>query len=115
MVTRRFSKFYRVPSIPLSFPGRSRKPGYDPELAGPLEGMLPDRWRAEPLPDGSSKFALDSCSIKASRIILGARIDQPHQAAIKELAEKISVAVIKTQLVKKPFKIEFNAPPRCSQ
>jgi hypothetical protein len=36
-----------------------------------------------------TEFSLNSCAIKPSRIILGARIDQPSQAAITELAEKI--------------------------
>jgi hypothetical protein len=67
-------------------------------------------WRLVSLDPASGrvpKFSLDSCGIKPSRIILGARIDQADQAAIKELAEKISVPVIKAQLGKDRFRIEF--------
>ena len=53
------------------------------------------------------KFSLDSCAIKPSRIILGARIDPADQAAIKELAQKISISVTNAQLAKDRFEIEF--------
>ena len=53
------------------------------------------------------KFSLDACGIKPSRIILGARIDQPNRAAITELAEKISVPVVNARLAKDRFEIEF--------
>ena len=69
-----------------------------------------EEWRLVSLDPGSRKtpkFSLDSYGIKPSRIILGARIDQADQAAIEELAQKISVPVIKAHLAKDRFKIEF--------
>jgi hypothetical protein len=67
-----------------------------------------EEWRLVSFdPASGSKFYLDSCGIKPSRIILGARIDHPNEAAIQELAEKISVPVIKAQLAKDRFEIEF--------
>lgn len=53
------------------------------------------------------KFSLNSCSIKPSRIILGAKIDQPNRAAIEELAQRISVPVVNARLAKDRFAIEF--------
>jgi Protein of unknown function (DUF2971) len=53
------------------------------------------------------KFFLDSYGIKPSRIILGHRIDRADQAAIQELAQKISVPVIKGELAKDRFEIKF--------
>jgi hypothetical protein len=59
-------------------------------------------------PASEPKFSLASCGIKPSRIILGARIDRPNEAAIKELAQKVSVPVINARLAKDRFEIEFN-------
>jgi hypothetical protein len=53
------------------------------------------------------KFFLRSCNIKPSRIILGAKIEQPNRAAIEELAQKISVPVVSARLSKDRFEIEF--------
>jgi len=67
-----------------------------------------NEWRLVSLdPASGGKFFLDPCGIKPSRIILGERIDQPNQAAIEELAQKISVPVIKAELAKDRFKIQF--------
>jgi hypothetical protein len=53
------------------------------------------------------KFSLESCRFKPSRIILGAKIDQPNRAAIRELAERISIPVVEARLAKNRFEIEF--------
>lgn len=58
-------------------------------------------------PSGGRKFSLQSCSIKPSRIILGAKIDQPNRAAVEELAQRISVPVVNARLAKDRFVIEF--------
>ena len=68
-------------------------------------------WRLvslDPASGKAPKFSLDSCGIKPSHIILGARINQANQAAIQELAQRISVPVTKAQLAKDRFEIEFN-------
>lgn len=58
-----------------------------------------EEWRLASLPlSDDRKFSLDSCGIKPSRIILGAKIDQPNRAAITELAEKISIPVVNARL-----------------
>ncbi len=67
-------------------------------------------WRlvsVDPASRKAPKFSLDSFGIKPSRIILGARIDQADQAAIKELAQKISIPVANARLAKDRFEIEF--------
>jgi Protein of unknown function (DUF2971) len=53
------------------------------------------------------KFSLESCRLRPSRIILGAKIDQPNRAAITELAERISIPVAEARLAKDRFEIEF--------
>jgi hypothetical protein len=53
------------------------------------------------------KFSLESCSVKPSRIILGAKIDQPNRAAIEELAQRLSIPVVNARLAKDRFEIEF--------
>jgi hypothetical protein len=60
-------------------------------------------------PDVSSgrKFSVESCGIKPSRVILGAKIDPPNRAAIMELAQRISVPVVNARLAKDRFEIEF--------
>ena len=55
----------------------------------------------------STQISTGFLCIKPSRIILGARIDQPNEAAIKGLAQKISVPVINARLAKDRFEIEF--------
>jgi hypothetical protein len=56
---------------------------------------------------GGRKFSLDSCSVKPSRVILGAKIDPPNRAAITEVAQRISVPVVNARLAKDRFEIEF--------
>jgi hypothetical protein len=53
------------------------------------------------------KFSLNACGIKPSRIILGTKIDRANRAAIKEIADKVSVPVIDAELAKNQFEIKF--------
>ena len=53
------------------------------------------------------KFFLRSYGVRPSRIILGARIDEADRAAIKDLAQKISVPVVNAHLAKERFEIGF--------
>lgn len=67
-----------------------------------------EEWRLVSLPlSDDRKFSLDSCGIKPSRVILGAKIDQPNRAAITELAERISIPVVNARLAKDRFEIQF--------
>jgi hypothetical protein len=67
-----------------------------------------EEWRLVSLDlSNDRKFSLDAFGIKPSRIILGARIDQPNRVAITELAEKISVPVVNAQLATDRFEIVF--------
>jgi Protein of unknown function (DUF2971) len=74
------------------------------------EWAYENEWRLVSLDPGNQrapKFSLNACDIEPSRIILGAKIAHDDEAAIKELAQKISVPVINAQLAKDRFKIEF--------
>jgi hypothetical protein len=67
-----------------------------------------DEWRLVSLdPASVPQFSLDSCGIKPSRIILGARIERADRAAIQDLAQKISVPMINAHLAKDRFEIAF--------
>jgi hypothetical protein len=72
------------------------------------EWQYEEEWRLVSLdPASGPKFSLDNCGIKPSRIIVGARIDEPNRAAIEDLAHKISVPVIKARLATDRLEIEF--------
>jgi hypothetical protein len=74
------------------------------------EWAYENEWRLVSLDPGNRRapiFSLNACDIKPSRIILGAKIAQDDEAAVKELAQNISVPVIHAQLAKDQFKIEF--------
>jgi hypothetical protein len=76
------------------------------------EWVYEQEWRLVSLDPGSRKdpkFSLESCGIKPSRIIVGTRIDRANQAAIEDVAQKISVPVINARIAKDRFEIEFNA------
>jgi hypothetical protein len=53
------------------------------------------------------KFSLPSCKVKPSRVILGAKIDQPNRAAIEELAQRISVPMVNAGPAEDRFEIKF--------
>jgi Protein of unknown function (DUF2971) len=74
------------------------------------EWKYEEEWRLVSLDPGgrnAPKFSLNACGIKPSRIILGTKIDQADRAAIKEIAEKISVPAIDAELAKDRFEIKF--------
>lgn len=75
-----------------------------------IEWKYEDEWRLvflDPAGRIEPKFFLKARDIKPSRIILGAKINKADEAAIKELAEKISVQTVNADLAKDRFKIEF--------
>jgi len=74
------------------------------------EWKYEDEWRLvflDPAGRIEPKFSLEARDIKPSRIIFGAKINKADEAAIKELAEKISVQTVNADLAKDRFKIEF--------
>ena len=74
------------------------------------EWKYEDEWRLvllDPAGRIEPKFSLEVRNIKPSRIILGAKIDKADEAAIKELAQRISVPVINAELAKDRFEIVF--------
>ena len=74
------------------------------------EWKYEDEWRLvflDPAGRIEPEFSLEARDIKPSRIILGAKINKADEAAIKELAEKISVQTVNADLAKDRFKIEF--------
>jgi hypothetical protein len=74
------------------------------------EWSYENEWRLvslDPAGHKGPRFSLADCNIKPSRVILGTRIDQADQAAVTELAERISVPVVKARLARDRFEIEF--------
>jgi hypothetical protein len=64
-------------------------------------------WRLVALDPSDKSRPQFPLGFRPSRIILGAKIDQPEQRAIEELAQKISVPLIKAQLASDRFEIVF--------
>lgn len=106
-----------IPDVGLNEVSQTSVPGINPDcwliLAAcqkSIEWEYEQEWRLVSLDPAGRKgprFSLDACGIKPSRIILGARIDGADQAAVRELAERISVSVVKARLARDRFQIEF--------